>query len=119
MLFEGGEGAAFASLSALIDGVLAAAPGAGEHTRLRAHALKIEREIRTLVANRTQGRLHALIDAAAARLAPLPDTAFSESVQRLHAGIAGDGPLVDCDVALPRALLGHVWRRVQQAKAEA
>jgi ferredoxin len=114
-----GDGALLASLAALIDAALAEAPGAGEHTRLRAHALKIEREIRTLVANGTVGDLHALIDTAAARLAPLPDIAFSESVQRLHAGIAQDGPLRDCDAGLPRRLLGHVWGSVQRAKGEA
>jgi len=113
------DGAVLASLAALIDAVLAEAPGAGERTRLRAHALKIEREIRTLVANGTAGGLHGLIDTAAARLAPLPDIAFAESVQRLHAGIAQDGPLLDCDAALPRRLLGHVWRSVQRAKGEA
>jgi ferredoxin len=112
-----GDGAAFASLTSLVEAVLAAAPGAGEHTRLRAHALKLEREIRTLIANGGSGTLHALIDAAAARLAPLPDTAFAESVQRLHAGIALDGALVDCSAMLPRQLLEHVWRSVQRAKA--
>jgi len=115
----GAEGTALASLASLVDAALAAAPGAGEHTRLRAHALKIEREIRTLVANGTAGGLHALIDTAAARLAPLPDIAFAESVQRLHAGMALDGPLVDCSAALPRQLLGHVWHSVQRAKGEA
>ncbi|MDX1374752.1 MAG: hypothetical protein R3357_04255, partial [Burkholderiales bacterium] len=119
VLLEGAEDAAYDSLTALVDGVLAAAPGAGGHTRLRAHALKIEREIRTLVARGTGGALHALIDGAAARLAPLPDTAFAESVQQLHGGIAGDGRVVDCDAALPRTLLGHAWRSVQRAKTEA
>jgi len=116
---EGGSGAAFVPLTALVDAVLAAAPGSGERTRFRAHALRIEREVRTLVANGTTGRLHALIDAAAARLAPLPDTAFAENVQRLHAGMTLDGPLVDCTAALPRQLLGHVWRSVQHAKGVA
>jgi len=116
---DAGDEVALASLTALVDAVLAAAPGAGEHTRLRAHALKVEREIRTLVANGARGGLHALIDSAAARLAPLPDTAFAESVQRLHAGIAQDGALVDCSATLPRQLLGHVWRSVQRAKGEA
>lgn len=110
--------AAFESLTALIDAVLATAPGSSGQTRLRAHALRIEREVRTLVANGTVGTLHTLIDAAAARLAPLPDTAFSESVQRLHAEIAPDGMLVDCGAALPRQLLGHVWHCVQRAKGE-
>jgi ferredoxin len=114
----GDASAAFESLTALIDAVLASAPGSSEHTRLRAHALKIEREVRTLVVNGTVGTLHALIDAAAARLAPLPDTAFSESVQRLHAGIVPDGMLVDCSAMLPRQLLGHVWHCVQRAKGE-
>ncbi len=116
---EPASGATYASLSALIDGVLAAAPGAGGHTRLRTHALKIEREIRTLVANGASATLHALIDTAAARLAPLPDTAFAESVRQLHAGLAADGPLSDCTATLPRELLGHVWRSAQRAKAEA
>ena len=119
LIDDGASGPALEPLSGLVDAVLAAAPGAGEYTRLRAHALKIERELRTLLANGTAGRLHALIDAAATRLAPLPDTAFTESVQRLHAGMKVDGELVDCSTALPRQLLGHVWRRVQQGKGEA
>ncbi|HSH06030.1 MAG TPA: ferredoxin [Burkholderiales bacterium] len=122
VLFQAPEpatGATYASLTALIDGVLAAAPGAGGHTRLRAHALKIEREIRSLVANGASGTLHALIDTAAARLAPLPDTAFAESVRQLHAGLAADGVLTDCTATLPRALLGHVWHSAQRAKRDA
>jgi ferredoxin len=116
------QGPVLEPLSGLVDAVLAAAPGAGERTRLRAHALKIEREIRTLLANATNaapGRLHDLIDAAATRLAPLPDIAFTESVQRLHQGMKVDGALVDCSAALPRQLLGHVWRRVQAGKGDA
>jgi len=114
----GDASAAFESLTALIDAVLATAPGSGGHTRLRAHALKIERELRALVANGATEKLHALIDAAAARLAPLPDSAFSESVQQLHAGIAADGTLVDCSATLPRLLLGHVWHCVQRARGD-
>jgi ferredoxin len=119
LIEDAGEGAAFAALSALVDGVLESAPGAGEQTRLRAHALRIEREIRTLVANGASDRLPALIDSAAARVAPLPDRAFAESVQRLREGMARDGLVVDCNAALPRRLLGHVWRSVARVKGEA
>ncbi len=122
LIDDGASGPALEPLSGLVDAVLAAAPGAGERTRLRAHALKIEREIRTLLANATNaapGRLHDLIDAAATRLAPLPDTGFTESVQRLHAGMKVDGALIDCSAALPHQLLGHVWRRVQDGKGDA
>jgi ferredoxin len=111
--------ATFASLTALVDRVLASAPGAGERTRLRAHALKIERAIRGLVGSGASGSLHALIDGAAKRQFPQADTGLIESLQQLHAGIAGDGPVLDCDAQLPGKLLRHVWRRVQGAKAKA
>lgn len=111
--------ATYASLSALIDRALEAAPGAGERTRLRAHALRIEREIRALASNGVGGKLRALIDGAAKDCFPQADSGLSESLRQLHAGIAGDGPVLDCGAGLPGQLLGHVWRTVQRAKAEA
>ena len=119
LLEDGHSEATFASLTALVDRALAAAPGGGERTRLRAHALRIEREIRALVTNGVGGKLRALIDGAAKDCFPQADTGLSESLRQLHAGIAGDGAVLDCSAGLAGQLLGHVWRRVQGAKAEA
>ena len=45
------------------------------------------------------------------------DASFDDSRRRLRAAIKVDGQVVDCDAALPRRLLRHVWEVSQAAKA--
>jgi hypothetical protein len=107
------------SLSGVIDAALADAARGSDGERMRKHALRLEQDIRTLVAGGAGGTLSALWDKAAVRLAKGTDKSSADSVKRTRAAIRIDGELVDCDAALPARLLQHAWTAVQKQKAEA
>lgn len=107
------------SLSGVIDGALQKLARGGETDRLTKHALRLEREIRTLVAAGVAGSLSSLLDRAAQRPAAQGDMLFRESLGRLRAALELDGELVDCDQAMPARLLAHAWKRVQRRKTRA
>lgn len=106
------------SLSGVIDGALETAARGGDAERIRKHVLKLEREIRTLVATSNSGSFSALWDKAAVKLTKNADKSFADSLKRARAAIKFDGPLADCDVELPARLLQHAWAAVQEQKAE-
>lgn len=112
------------SLSGLVDAALATVAKGSDGERMRKHALRLEQEIRALVAGGASGPLSALWDKAAARLARVTeksgaDKTFADSLKRTRAAIKLDGELADCDAALPARLLQHAWTAVQQQKAQA
>ena len=107
------------SLSGLVDAALATAAKGNDGERIRKHALRLEQEIRALVAGGSAGTLSALWDKAAGRLAKGADQTFADSLKRTRAAIKLDGALADCDAALPARLLQHAWTAVQQQKAAA
>ncbi len=107
------------SLSGLIDGALAAVATGGDAERMRKHVLRLEQEIRTLVAGGASGSFSELWAKAAGRLAKGADKSFEDSLRRARAAIKADGELADCDAALPARLLRHAWSAVQKQKAEA
>lgn len=99
VLAEGASCAAFAQpLSRLVDQALekAALPGA-EGERLRAQALRREREIRADLARGKGGRLSSLWNVPPA--------------------LGTDGEVVDCDAAFPLRFVKCAWNSVQAAKA--
>ena len=107
------------SLSGLVDAALASAAKGSDAERVRKHALRLEQEIRTLVASGASGPLSALWDKAAGRLAKGEDKSLADSLKRTRAAIKVDGDVADCDAALPARLLRHAWGAVQQQKAAA
>ena len=106
------------SLTAVVDAALrsVAPPGtSGEAVRRR--ALKIEREIRRLVAAGEHGTLTELWDRAAMTLVPKGDVAFLQDALEVRGAFDVDGAVADCDPALPARFLRHAWSVVQADKA--
>ena len=104
-------------LSALVDEVKAAAPRGLAGERQRRTVLRIEREIRALVAAGERGDLRALWAHAVDRLAARGGAEFVDDAARAAGALSADGPLAACDAALPRALIEHAWREHQRARA--
>jgi ferredoxin len=117
LVTQGRGAAAVESLSGLFDRALQQAASGPDGERVRKQDLRVEREIRRLVAAGATGSLSALIDEATTHVAREPG--FEDSRRRLRAALACDGELAGCDAALPRRLLRHLWRRSQEAKAKA
>ncbi|MDP2823730.1 MAG: ferredoxin [Sulfuritalea sp.] len=105
------------SLSGLIDAALADAARGSDGERIRKHVLRLEQEIRSLVADGAVGTFSALWDRAADQLGMSADKGFEDSVRRTRTAIKFDGELADCDAALPSRLLQHAWAAVQRQKA--
>ena len=118
VLTRGGDGQPVQSLSGLIDGALKAIAADGDVDRLRKHALRIEREIRRLVAEGTTGSLTKLWDAGAARIGAKGDELLQDSLRRLRAALKIDGEVIDCDAAMPFRLFQHLWQVGQDRKAK-
>ena len=106
------------SLSSIVEEALhEVAPRGLEGERLRRHVLRLEREIRTLVANGERARLSELWSRAASALAAPEDPSAQAVLGHVAGKLKGDGDLVDCDAALPARLVTHVWEAAQQRKA--
>lgn len=118
LLKNAADGACVASLSGLIDSALEGSKGTAGGS-LRAHALRLEREIRAMAAAGTAGSLGALLEQAARRIAPAPDPALEESLRRLRGKLKADGEVLDCNARMPTRLLEHAWLAAQQGKVEA
>lgn len=106
------------SLSGIIDAAIAEAARGKDGERIRKHALRLEQEIRVLVAGGATGNLSSLWNIAAGRLAASEDKSLEDSLKRARAAIKLDGELADCDAALPSRLLRHAWSATQRKKAE-
>jgi ferredoxin len=107
-------------LSALVDEAFAKAAVGDDAARVRQHGLRLEQEIRALLAGgHTAGPLSVVWDLAVSRLLPKMDPAFADSCKRLRAAIKVDGELADCDAAVPERLVRHLWQAAQAAKAAA
>jgi hypothetical protein len=104
------------SLSGLFDRALAQIDGQQDRGRLRKHALRLEREIRTLAAA-SSGTLFDFWDDAAGRLAAEKDELVRESLDRLRAAVGTDGKIVDCNGAMPFRLCKHIWQLSERKKA--
>jgi hypothetical protein len=107
------------SLSGLVNGVLQEiAPHGTEGERIRRHALRLEREIRTAAASGTPGSLAELWDLAAARIGTESDPALASSLRRARTALQVNGEVVDCTHDSPVRLITHAWNALQQRKAE-
>jgi ferredoxin len=119
VLVHGVRDGAFAqSLTSIVDRLLdeVAPPGTGNE-RVRSHVLRLEREIRALVAGGNSGTLTQLWNAAAKRLGAGSDEILEDSASRAGAALKVDGDVVDCDAELSVRLVTHAWRQVQDEKA--
>jgi ferredoxin len=107
-----------ASLSLLVNHVLdALAPRGIDGERLRKHVLRLEREVRSMLAAGEEGALSELWASAARRLASEADESVAKILARAGETLRIDGELVDCDERLPSRFMIHAWRHVQGQKA--
>jgi hypothetical protein len=105
------------SLSALIDDAVRSIGPVAESARIRQQALRVEQDIRTQLAAGASGTLSTLWSAAVERVGAGADDTFADSATRVRKAIRVDGPVVDCDAALPARLVSHIWRAVHEQKA--
>jgi len=113
------EGDEFAlPLGTIVDRLITEAAASGaEAPRVRAALLRLEREIRVLVAQGTSGSLQHLWDLAVGRLAPHDETLMADLASARKA-LKADGPVLDCDAVFPGEFLLAAWNVVQRHKAE-
>ena len=108
----------FASLMSIVDQALAADRGE-DAGRLRAHAHRLEREIRLLAATGVQRTLGELLDETLKRLAPTGDPRVADSAARLRKHLELDAVVLDCDAQMPARVLAHAWQAAQEEKIDA
>jgi len=105
------------SLSAVLDSIWRDVAWAnGERDRARKHLLRLEREIRSMVAEGASGKLSALWDQAADRIAGRAEEPPADTLARSRAALPCDGELLDCDKELPVRVFRHAWAAVQEKK---
>jgi len=114
---RGADGDRVQALSGVVDRLLQDIAGNDDAERITRHALRLERQIRVLLAEGAEGSLSTLWDVAAERLGVGGDERLRDSLARARGALKVDGALVDCDGAMPTRLLAHAWRIVQDAKA--
>jgi ferredoxin len=105
------------SLSGLIDDLLRDIASGEAADRVTRHVLRLERQMRTLVAQGEGGLLSDLWNTAAGRLGVRSDDRLRDSLDRARAALRIDGEVVDCDAALASRLLTHAWTTAQRQKA--
>jgi hypothetical protein len=119
VLVRGEAGTWARSLTAVVDALIRElAPPGPDGEGMRRQLLRIERDIRRLVAAGASGTLATLWEEAVERLGRQPGgariaTLLTQAGSALHV----DGEVADCDAALPRRLLTHAWRSTQETKA--
>jgi hypothetical protein len=118
LMRAGGGGQSVQSLSGLFDGALKSIAVDSDAERVTRHAIRLEREIRKLVAEGATGSLLKLIDTGAARLGAKADELLQNSLSRLRAALKTDGEVIDCDKAMPFRLFQHAWQVLQDQKAQ-
>jgi hypothetical protein len=110
------EGLFVEPLSGLIDAILDKIANGDNGERIRKHVLRLEQEIRALVAGGASGLFSALWDQAAKPLVKA-DKQVAESLSLARANLKVDGVVIDCDAAMPFHLLGHAWGITQTLRA--
>lgn len=106
------------SLSELVDSAIKNIAADTDADRIQKHALRIEREIRKLVAEGASGSLAQLCNIVARRIGASGDAQLQDSLSRLRAALKTDGEVVDCDKAMPFRLFQHAWQSLQDQKAK-
>ena len=117
VLIEEPVGERFAEpLSGLIDTILGKVAKGPDGERIRKHVLRLEQEIRTLVAGGAHGLFSELWDKAAKALTK-QDKLVADSLSRARANLTVDGEVLDCNAELPSHLFGHAWSITQMRRA--
>lgn len=105
------------SLSAIVSGLLAdLAPRGIEGERLRKHVLRLEHELRRMLAAGDTGLLSKMWADAVERLTVDADEATQKVLAQAGDSLKVDGELVDCDTRLPARLVTQAWRHAQALK---
>src|SRR5512143_4219454 len=119
VLIRAEEGPSVQSLSRLIDSAVKAIAADSDGERLKRHAVRLEREIRKLLAEGVCGSLSKLWDLGAARVGGKDDKLLQDGLSRLRAALKNtDGDLIDCDKGTPFRLFRHAWQALQDQKAQ-
>jgi uncharacterized Fe-S cluster protein YjdI len=106
------------SLTGIVNEMLQkVAPSGPTSEQLRKMILRLEREIRRMLAEGAHGTLSELWDQASDRLAATSGAEFARTVRISRAAIEVDGPCIDCDGAAAATIVGHLWQSVQDEKA--
>ena len=105
------------SLTAIVNRLLAdLAPRGLEGERLRKHVLRLERELRVMLAEGARGTLSELWVAAAERLGAGSDETLRGVLSQAADDLHVDGALVDCDQDLPALFVTQAWRHEHARK---
>ncbi len=105
------------SLSAVVAALLAeVAPRGLEGERLRKHVLRLEREMRVMLAAGETGRLSELWTRAAERVSAAADETVAKVLAQAGESLKLDGDVVDCDPGLSARLFTQAWRHTQAQK---
>jgi ferredoxin len=117
---RGPEAGTIRPLSSVVDEVLQElAPKGIGGERLRKYVLRLEREVRTLLAGGATGTLSELWARAARELALPDDPSAATVLTHIAEKLQLDGDVVDCDRDTPARVLAHAWAAAQQRKAKA
>ncbi|MHA1159081.1 MAG: hypothetical protein ACTSP2_10125, partial [Alphaproteobacteria bacterium] len=116
------DGPPVRSLSRTIDGVLQeCAPRGMAGEAFRKHVLRLEEEIRFLMAGGESGTLSHLWDLATERLLSAVDGAeqkeVADKLAQARQALPCDGPLIDCDEETPVIIVAHMWTTTESNKA--
>ncbi|MFO1314489.1 MAG: hypothetical protein U1F58_02705 [Burkholderiales bacterium] len=110
------DGAYAYSLAAVVGGLLAdIAPRGIDGERLRKHVLRLERELRVMVARGEKGTLSAMWAAAAGRLGA-GDPTVAKVLAQAGDALKVDGDVVDCTAELPARFVRQAWLAAQAHK---
>jgi hypothetical protein len=105
------------SLSAIVAALLAElAPRGLEGERLRKHVMRLEREIRVMLAAGETGLLSELWARAAERVGADADETVTKVLAKAGGSLTIDGEVVDCDPQLPSRIVVQAWRHTQAQK---
>jgi hypothetical protein len=102
-------------LSGLVDEALAGIAADEDGERVSKQVLRLEQALRQ-GATGAGVPLGELWTDAAERLGASENESLREALERARAALAADGPVVDCDAALPDRLFTHLWRLAQTRK---
>jgi ferredoxin len=105
------------SLSAIVGALLAeCAPRGPEGERLRKHVLRVERELRVMLAAGESGLLSDLWAGAVERVSAGADETVGKVLAQAGDALKVDGEIVDCDEQLPARFVRQAWRHAQARK---
>jgi len=118
LLRDAGDKGYVQCLSGIVDNVVHGLVKDDSGERLTKHLLKLEREIRVLLAAGARGSLSARWDDAAGRLMAHGDELLKDSLTRARKALKVEGELADCDKTMPAGLLKRAWTLVQDRKTQ-